>query len=226
MICMTVYDYSAFSDAWINDLYQSLADMATNYQAINDGIVNGIQTLLDSTAELLTENYMELLLASISSMAKQLEEYQFDSLQPEQYISVPKETLEPLREMTKFVPEEKREEFQEIVSDKESKASKILTVENVKWLLGLIIPMLFSLCLFYLPNKNEEKSLQEDQKQTAIMQEQVDSTDRLADNIGDLIHCIENIGSYIHIQIDIAPNNINEVPNDIEPIPDGIDMID
>lgn len=57
-------------------------------------------------------------------------------------ISVPEETIAPIREMALFVPEENREEFQKIVAPDSTGKNKIISTENIKWLIATIISVI------------------------------------------------------------------------------------
>lgn len=213
---------SSFPTDWIDVLYRSLSNMEIDYQTLNNSVICGIQMLLDSTTKILTENYTELLLASVSALIKKLDELSFDELPAEPYISVPEEKLEPLRNMAKFVPEEKREEFQEIIAPEKNKKPKIITLENLYKLVMLILTILALISPVSLDDETKELLHEKNEielERNDIERQKAESLDKIAESFMDFVEYVKESGICI-------PEHINAVPDDADTLPDSIDMLD
>lgn len=147
--------YSAWYDGWADELVRAVSDMAINSQAINDSMNEAAKKLVESMSGLFTEDYTKSLQASLSALVEKLGTLPINELQEESYILVPDEKLEPLREMAKFVPEEKQGEFQEIISPAKEK-DKILTPANIIALLALICSIVSMLNSFKPQDMSED----------------------------------------------------------------------
>lgn len=79
---------------------------------------------------------------------------------PDAFVQVKEDTLTSLRAATPLIPEESQEKFNEITTIEQGEGWKILTAENIKWLLGIIIPIIVSICLYNLGSKNAEEQLE------------------------------------------------------------------
>lgn len=220
---------SSFPTDWIDVLYRSLSDMEIDYQTLNNSVICGIQTILDSTAKILTENYTELLLDSVSALIKKLDELSFDELPAEPYISVPEEKLEPLRNMAKFVPEEKREEFQEIIAPETNKKTKIITLENLYKIVMLVLAILALITPVSLDDETKELLREQNEiglerneielERNSIEYQKAESLDKIAESFMDFVEYVKESGICI-------PEHINAVPDDADTLPDSIDVLD
>lgn len=232
---MVTYDTS-LADGQIDALCKSLFDMEIDYQAINDSILNLCKALSSSMVKILTENYVELLTASLFALIESVRELPIDELQEESYISVPEEKLEPLREMAQLVPEEKREEFQKIIAPEEGKKPKIITLENLYKIAMLVLTII----TLIRPVSIDGETKQIMREQNEIGQRQVEinlerneierqkaaSLDKLAEGFMEFVEYVKETGICVSKQVDTIQHDIDTIPHDADNFPNSIDMID
>lgn len=118
-------------------------------------------------------------------------------------------TVESLQKVTPLVPEEQQEKFQSIISPKPKEKGKILSIENVKWLLGIVLPILVSLYLHNLPDKNAEKSLRLQETQTESINELSESAAGFSETFEQFIERLNEEGLNINLNINMIENGNN-----------------
>lgn len=111
------------------DMVKDLSSCAAN--ALSTGIMDSIQMTSD-----ISEVLIDKMIQSLVAIAKEFQNVD--------YAAIAEETLETFRKLEPFVPEGEKEKFKELVEPQQGKERKIFTAENVKWLLGIIIPVLLS----------------------------------------------------------------------------------
>lgn len=97
----------------------------------------GLSALVDSSAMQITESQIEILQLSIKAVSDIAKQFQDSCNGLETQILVQEETLAPIREMARFVPEGQRAELEKIVAPVKEK-EKILTPANIISLVALI----------------------------------------------------------------------------------------
>lgn len=233
---MTEYNTSSFWDGQIDALYKSLSEMTIDYQAINDSILSGFQELLDSTTKILTENYAELLTASLYALVESMAGLPIDELQAESYISVPVEKLEPLLEMTQFVPEDKQEEFQEIIAPERGKKSKIITLENFYKIATLVLAILTLVRPISVDDETKEimrehneinqRQVEINLERNEIEHQKAASMDKIVYALTDFFEYVKESGICIQKQTDVTLDDIDFAVNNIDAIKNNVDTVD
>ena len=128
--------------------------------------------------------------------------------------------LDSLQKLLPLVPEEKREEFGKIVAPEKSKEWKLITAENIKWLLGIIIPILVTIYLHQLPDKNAEESLQLQREELAVKQEENELRRENMELFCEFFDYIKENGIGFSEQISTLPEQFDTFENDTDPIGD------
>lgn len=143
---------------------------------------------------------------------------------PDTSLPVEEHTLSSLRVAAPLVPEESREKFAEITAAEPGNGRKILTAENIRWLLGIIIPILFSLFIHYLPDANAEEGLRlqrennELQRESNELQRESNESDKriieLLEDILDAFNGHRDISDDIEEKFEFS-NHEPDTPDDV-----------
>lgn len=83
-------------------------------------------------------------------------------------VSVSDKTISSFQQFHEYVPNDQKPEFEEIVSIKPDQSERKLSGENIRFLVGLIFPIVASIAINYLPDSYEAKI----EKQNEILIEQ------------------------------------------------------
>ena len=132
------------------------------------------------------------------------------------------ETAVALQELTPLVPDEEQESFAEII--KPSKSKKLLSTENVKWLLGILIPMIFTLWLRTLPDKNAEEANQRQAESNAIQQREAELLENGVEALQQLLEHLDQSGICVPGQFEAPPHDVQPVINDADAAVQSPDM--
>lgn len=193
------------------------------------------------SSTLLAENFREVFVASMNSeltelanvtstLIQQLNAAQRTFAENEKGLALSNETVTSLQELKPLVPDEQQESFAEIVTP--SKSKKLLSVENIKWLLGILIPMIFSLFLRALPDKDAEEANLLQAESNAILQTDVDlhqeDTELRREEI-ELFHeffeYLKENGICIPAQVEGLPHDVQTIENDLDAVLDVSDTV-
>lgn len=168
--------------------------VATQPQAIDNliGKIDRIKEIL-STSFIAIEN-IEKFAESLSPLIDALGKSVVDS-EASQYISVPGDTMETIREFAPLIPEDKKEQFEEIVAPEQSTERKLLTKENVMWLIALIVSIISML------NSFNPQELSDDSKQF------------ISKEFDRIVETIEENDSDCSLTLNIFPEYINQAEN-------------
>lgn len=147
------------------DALKDVSSCAAN--ALSTGISDSIQMTSNISGALI-----DSMIQSLLAIAKEFQNVD--------YAAIAEETLETFKELEPFVPEKEKEKFKEIVEPPKEKKRKILTAENIKFLVGLIIPMLFSLYMYNLQNKTDEEQLRLKRESNAIEERKAEALEAIS----------------------------------------------
>ena len=128
-------------------------------------------------------------------------------------VEVSTDTLEMLRELSPLIPENDCEEFDEIISPEKSKERKILTTENFKWLIALILSIVMPLLIHYLDSKPSESELASIQLQEEFLdkfQELIDAIELQNDQSVKFIDEPGILRNQFQSSVDLATPDIQD----------------
>lgn len=183
------------------------------FQTISVGVKELFLTQFE-TSFYVSKEMQNILLENLKQIAKMLTDCYWTG----ESVEVSIETMESFHKFAPYVPEKEQEEFNKIIAPEKSNQRKILTVENVKWLLGIIIPILFTLYLHQLPDKNAEESLQLQKEQIATEQEENALQRESTELLREFFEYIEENGVSFPEQIGPLREQIDAIENDTEVI--------
>lgn len=148
---------------------------------------------------------------------QRLTELSIDSAPLDAYISIQEETLDAIRKMESFVPEEQREEFREIVAStenqKESKqeflshlkvdSKKHLTFSDTIALLNILLVIFFGI-IQSMPSKQMERMIEQGDIQIAQNETIIQNQERILEQGADetLPETLNVLKDSIHLLID------------------------
>lgn len=143
-------------------------------------------------------------------------------------IEISNRDFESLQSISPLVPEEKKEEFEKIVAPEKSKERKLITAENIKWLLGIIIPILFSLYQQSFSNKSEEERLQLHRESNDIAREIVEALEQDSEGTGieKFLQYLDDNGFALMKKNDVVCEQFERIQNCMSVFEEGIDAVD
>ena len=194
---------------------EDLLAIQTNTKAIEDSLTTIASNIVSNSlpsAELLS-NILEDMAQAIMQIAQMGHE---TCHQLAESIEIPEGTLEPLRELAPLVPEDKREEFEEIVAPEKAAEKKILTIENIKWLLGIILPILFTFYMNQLPDKTAEEHNQLHREEIATQQEEIELRKEEIKLFREFFDYVKENGIGLPEQVDVVPEHVETIDEDVD----------
>ena len=123
-------------------------------------------------------------------------------------IAVSDDVIASLHELSEFVPRDQKEEFENITQISPGVKGKLLTADNIKFILSIVFSLIISLVVKYAPDPATDEILQNQQIQIAqnsvqaelievgntleaeenqLMQEEIDLLKRLVNLVEDLV---------------------------------------
>ena len=205
----------------IEDLLAIQMNASMNTRVIEDALITMASNIAYnsfSSAELRIVNLLEDMVQSLTQITQTSHEaYQ----QLEESIEIPESTLESLRELSPLVPEEKREEFSEIIAPAKAADRKILTVENLKWLIGIILPIF----LYLLPDKNAEEHNQLHKDSNEIARETVEllEPDSEEEMVEKFLKYLDDNGFALMKKDEVVYDQLEGIPNCVGALEEDID---
>lgn len=133
-------------------------------------------------------------------------------------VSLSDETLEALKSLETYVPEEKQEEFQEIIQPGPAKKGNRMTFDRVLSLVMLLLTLLTLLTTFLpdkeaqLSNANEAAMLENQRETNELLAEQ----NRLLKNISDALQAVRD-------DCDAVPELAGAIDDLLQDASDGVD---
>ena len=204
---------SSYSDfrSQILILQSRMADIIAKQADISSTVI-ALNVLSDSIAEHVSKDMLESVQLSLRTLPvwaghlRQTMQGQEMSSSLSNTVEVSNNTLESFLDFSPLIPEEQRKEFQEIVSPEQGKEHKILTIENLKWLLLFIATLLAPI----LPKLIEEEPTKYEE---ASMQAQYEFLEKFQELV-DLLELRENQSAEIGDKPDVLSD---EVQSSVEP---------
>lgn len=169
---------------------------------------------------------------AISIIVYQWEKLCKNSIYPNLSIPISEETINSIKKLAPFIPEKEQEEFQEIISISPKEGQKVLTIDNFKWLLGIIIPIIFSFVLKYAPDSSQEEQLRLQREQNEIILRIAESLESGSDDneFEKFLEFFDNRGivspestDIVIVHQETAVEQINILDNTSQSVADSVD---
>lgn len=196
----------------LNGLSDALRSSCSSFSVPNTMLAESFQEAFAAFNNTINLELSGLIKTS-SILAQQLAEVQCVPTNSEKTVAIDEETAAALQEVASLVPDGERKNLEIVIAP--AKKEHFLSLENLKWLLGVLVPIIFALLLRTLPDEKAEENIQLQREQNAIEQRENELREAEVKMLAEFLDYLEQSGVGFPAQVDSVAEDVDTIDEDI-----------